>query len=144
MSRHGLMQVVSTSRPIMRRERMMGISRRQVLHLAVGTVVAPAVLSRIASAHGYPTKTIRLIIPFAPGGSYDAIGRPWAEKMRSLLGTVVVENIGGGGSSIGAAAAARARPDGYTLLLGGTLLYVNETLVKRRPLFDPAKDLEPI
>jgi len=84
------------------------------------------------------------VIPFPPGGAFDAVGRPWAEKMKPLLGTVVVENIGGGGASIGAAAVARARPDGYTLLLGGTLPHVNEALLKSRPLYDPVKDLDPI
>src|SRR5262245_38207715 len=63
---------------------------------------------------------IRLVIPFPPGGAFDALGRPWAERIKPLLGTVVVENIGGGGASLGAAAVARARPDGYTILLGGT------------------------
>ena len=61
-----------------------------------------------------------------------------------MLGTVVVENIGGGGSSLGAAAVARARPDGYTILLGGTQTHVNEALLKSRPLYDPVKDLDPI
>ena len=64
--------------------------------------------------------------------------------MKALLGTVVVENMGGGGGSLGAAAAAHAPPDGYTLLLGGTLPHVNEALVKGKPLYDPAKDLDPI
>jgi tripartite-type tricarboxylate transporter receptor subunit TctC len=64
--------------------------------------------------------------------------------MKSLLGAVVVENIGGGGSSIGASAAARAKPDGYTLLLGGTQTHVNEALLKTKPLYDPVKDLDPI
>ena len=64
--------------------------------------------------------------------------------MKPLLGTVVVENIGGGGSSLGAAAVARALPDGYTILLGGTQTHVNETLLKARPLYDPVKDLAPI
>jgi tripartite-type tricarboxylate transporter receptor subunit TctC len=64
--------------------------------------------------------------------------------MKPLLGTVVVENIGGGGASLGAAAVARARPDGYTILLGGTLPHVNEALLKSRPLYDPVKDLDPI
>ena len=64
--------------------------------------------------------------------------------MKSLLGTVVVENIGGGGASLGAAAVARARPDGYTILLGGTLPHVNEVLLKSRPLYNSVKDLDPI
>jgi tripartite-type tricarboxylate transporter receptor subunit TctC len=61
---------------------------------------------------------------------------------KPLLGTIVVENMGG--SSLGAAAVARAKPDGYTILLGGTLPHVNETLIKARPLYDPARDVEPI
>jgi len=64
--------------------------------------------------------------------------------MKLSLGTVVVENSGGGGGSLGAAAVARALPDGYTLLLGGTLPHVNEALVKGKPVYDPVKDLDPI
>src|SRR5258706_11387948 len=121
----------------------MTLPRRRFLHLAVGAAALP-VVSRVARAQAYPTRPIRLVIPFPPGGAFDAVGRPFAEKMKPLLGTVVVENIGGGGASIGAAAVARARPDGYTLLLGGTLPHVNEALLKSRPLYDPIKDLDPI
>jgi tripartite-type tricarboxylate transporter receptor subunit TctC len=64
--------------------------------------------------------------------------------MKPLLGTIVVESIAGSGSSLGAAAVARAKPDGYTILLGGTLPHVNEALIKARPLYDPVKDLDPI
>jgi tripartite-type tricarboxylate transporter receptor subunit TctC len=64
--------------------------------------------------------------------------------MKPLLGTVMIENVGGGGSSLGAAAVARARPDGYTILLGGTQTHVNEALLKSKPLYDPVKDLDPI
>src|SRR5258706_11086248 len=121
----------------------MTLPRRRFLHLAVGAAALP-VVSRVARAQAYPTRPIRLVIPFPPGGAFDAVGRPFAEKMKPLLGTVVVENIGGGGASIGAAAVARARPDGYTLLLGGTLPHINEALLKSRPLYDPVKDLDPI
>src|SRR6266704_6906446 len=121
----------------------MKLPRRRFLHLAAGAAAVPAV-SLIARAQAYPTRPIRLVISFPPGGAFDAVGRPWAEKMKPLLGTVVVENIGGGGASIGAAAVARAQPDGYTILLGGTLPHVNEVLLKIRPLYDPIKDLEPI
>ena len=121
----------------------MKLCRREFLHLAAGAAALP-VLSRIARAQAYPARPIRFVIPFPPGGAYDAVGRPWADKTKTLLGTVVAENMGGGGGSIGAAAVARARPDGYTILLGGTLPYVNEALLKSRPLYDPVKDLDPI
>src|SRR5262245_27999438 len=117
--------------------------RRRFLRLVAGAAALPAV-SRIAGAQSYPERPIKLVVPFPPGGAYDLVGRPWAEQVKPLLGTVVVENLGGGGSSLGAAAVARARPDGYTLLLGGTLPHINEALIKARPLYDPAKDLEPI
>jgi tripartite-type tricarboxylate transporter receptor subunit TctC len=121
----------------------MKLPRRAFLHVAAGAAALPAV-SRFASAQTYPARPIRLVVPFPPGGAFDAVGRPWADKMKSLLGTVVVENIGGGGSSLGAAAVARAGPDGYTILLGGTQTHVNEALLKSRPLYDPVKDLDPI
>jgi tripartite-type tricarboxylate transporter receptor subunit TctC len=119
------------------------LSSRHFLHLA-GGAVALTVMSRIAWAQTYPTRPIRLVVPFPPGGAFDALGRPWAERVKPLLGTVVVENIGGGGASLGAATVARARPDGYTILLGGTLPHINEALLKSRPLYDPVKDLDPI
>src|SRR3954451_9882939 len=97
-----------------------------------------------ATAQAYPTKAIRLVVPFPPGGAFDFVGRPWAEKIKSSLGTIVVENIGGGGSSLGAAAVVRSLPDGYTLLLGGTQTHVNEALLKAKPLYDPAKDLDAV
>jgi len=118
-------------------------SRRQVLHLTIGVAAFP-VLSDVAVAQGYPARPIRLVVPFPPGGAFDAVGRPLADKMKSLLGTMVIENIGGGGSSLGAAAVARARPDGYTILLGGTQTHVNEALLKSKPLYNPVKDLDPI
>src|SRR4029077_5641244 len=100
-------------------------------------------LTALANAKS-PDRPIRLVIPFPPGGGYDAVGRPWAEKMKSVLGTVVVENQGGGGRSVGAAAVARARPDGYTILLGGSSTHITEAILKSRPLYDPLKELDPI
>jgi tripartite-type tricarboxylate transporter receptor subunit TctC len=117
--------------------------RRQFLRLAAGVATLPAI-TRVASAETYPARPIRLVVPFPPGGVFDALARPWVEQVKPLLGTIIVENISGAGSSLGAAAVARARPDGYTILLGGTLPHVNETLLKSRPLYDPVKDLYPI
>src|SRR5215831_19349796 len=121
----------------------MKLPRRHFLQLAAG-VSAFSALSLIARAQNYPARPIRLVVPFPPGGAFDTIGRPWAEQMKSRLGTIVIENIGGGGGSVGAAQASRARPDGYTLLLGGATTHITEALLKNRPQFNPLKDLEPI
>jgi tripartite-type tricarboxylate transporter receptor subunit TctC len=105
--------------------------------------LATAVVTVRAQAT-YPERPIRLVIPYPPGGVYDSVGRPWAEKMKPLLGTVVVENMGGAGSSIGTAAVARALPDGYTLLLGGNSGLVINPIATTRPLYDPMKSFDPI
>jgi tripartite-type tricarboxylate transporter receptor subunit TctC len=121
----------------------MKLPRRHFLRLAVGAAALPAA-PRFAGAQTYPTRPIRLIVPFPPGGVFDFIGRPLADRMKSVIGTVVVEHVGGGGGSLGGATVAHARPDGYTILLGGTQHYVTEALLKSRPQYDPIKDLEPI
>src|ERR1700757_2217803 len=121
----------------------MNLPRRNFLHLAAGAAALSAT-GRIACAKAYPARPIRLVVPFPPGGAFDTLARPWVEQVKPLLGTMIVENIGGGGSSLGAAAVAHARPDGYTILLGGSLPHVNEALLKSRPLYDPVKDLDPI
>src|SRR4051794_19385161 len=108
----------------------MKLARRRFLYLAAAAAALPAA----ARAQAYPARPVRLVIPFPPGGAFDAVGRPLVDKMKSTFGTMVIENNGGGGASIGAAAVARARPDGYTILLGGTQTHVNEALLKSKPL----------
>jgi len=119
------------------------MNRRDILSMSLA--LAGQAFTRSAFAQGkYPDHPIRLVIPFPPGGVYDAVGRPWADKMKSLLGTVIVENQGGAGGSLGAAAVARAQPDGYTILLGGGgPLVVNPIAASRTP-YDPLKDFEAI
>ena len=117
--------------------------RRDLLTLG-SAALAVRGLTTARAASNYPERPVRLIIPFPPGGGFDAIGRPWAERIKPLLGTIVVENQGGGGSSLGAATVAHSSPDGYTLLLGGSSTHVTEAILKTRPLYDPIKDLEPI
>jgi tripartite-type tricarboxylate transporter receptor subunit TctC len=113
--------------------------------LAAGALAASVLAPlRVLAQSQYPERPIRLVIPFPPGGVNDAVGRPWADKMKSLLGTVVVENQGGAGGSIGAAAVARAQPDGYTILLGGGGSHIINPIAANRPLYDPIKDFEPI
>lgn len=121
----------------------MKLSRRKFLQVTAGAAALLTTL-RLAAAQNYPTRPIRLVVPFPPGGAFDAVGRPLADKLKPSLGTVMIENIGGAGSSLGASAVARAQPDGYTILLGGTQTHVNEALLKSRPLYNPVKDLQPI
>jgi tripartite-type tricarboxylate transporter receptor subunit TctC len=118
--------------------------RRDVLTLGSAAFAARGLTTTARAASNYPERPVRLIIPFPPGGGFDAIGRPWADRVKPLLGTIVVENQGGGGSSLGAATVAHSTPDGYTLLLGGSSTHVTEAILKTRPLYDPLKDLEPI
>ena len=109
-------------------------------------VVAGALAcSQGALAQEYPTRAIRMIIPFAPGGPNDILGRVVAQKLSEQLGQqLVVDNRGGAGGVIAAQAAASAVPDGYTLLLGGTAtMSINPHLHKKLG-YDPIKDFAAI
>jgi len=121
------------------------MERRDLLALGLAGLSTGILMPHLALAQSpYPDRPIRLVVPFPPGGVFDAIGRPWADKMKPLLGTVVVENQGGGGGSLGAATVARAAADGYTVLMGASMIHLTELVIKNRPLYDPLKDLEPI
>jgi len=118
--------------------------RRDLIASGLAAFAAPTLPRTTFSQTKYPDRPIRLIVPFPPGGAFDTIGRPWADRMKDRLGTMVIENIGGAGGGLGAAATARSRPDGYTLLLGGATTHITEALLKTKPTFDPLNDLEPI
>ena len=77
-------------------------SRRDILKF-LGAAAAPLALPDAAAAQSYPDRPIRLVVPFPPGGAYDSLGRPWAERIKPLLGSIVVENIGGASARIPAA-----------------------------------------
>jgi tripartite-type tricarboxylate transporter receptor subunit TctC len=98
-----------------------------------------------AGAQDYPTRQVTIIVPFAPGGSADIVARIYAQKLSERLAKpVVVENRAGAGTVVGASAAARAAPDGYTLFMGGSsALAYNVTLHKTLP-YDPIKDFVPL
>jgi tripartite-type tricarboxylate transporter receptor subunit TctC len=94
----------------------MGLSRRFIL-----ATLPAAVLARPALAAGYPDRSIRLIVPFAPGGNADLTGRLFSDALSKRLGQqVIIDNRGGAGGAIGAELGAKATPDGYTLVLGST------------------------
>jgi tripartite-type tricarboxylate transporter receptor subunit TctC len=97
-----------------------------------------------AAAEVYPSKPVRLILPFPPGGGTDILGRLIGERLSAGLGQpVVIDNRGGAGGNVGAEAAARAAPDGYTLLLAATTLAISPSLYAKLA-YDPLKDLAPI
>jgi tripartite-type tricarboxylate transporter receptor subunit TctC len=96
----------------------MTLARRQFVGLAAGTA-ALAAMSRLARAQAYPSRLITTIVPYPAGGPADVLARVVADRMRGSLGqSVIVENVGGGDGTIGIGRVARARPDGYTIVLG--------------------------
>jgi tripartite-type tricarboxylate transporter receptor subunit TctC len=118
-------------------ETMNLIDRRQILKYGLAAASAAALP---APAFAYPDRAIRLIVPFSPGGATDVVARLWADKMKLALGTIVVENKGGGGGAIGANEVARSQPDGHTFLFGNTSTQVLIPALMPRPLYDGVKD----
>ena len=118
-------------------------SRRRLMHgcVALGLLLAAALPAR---AQDYPTRSVRLIVPFAPGGSADVFGRFIAQRLQDSLGqSFVVDNRPGGGSVIGTDAVAKAAPDGYTLLVMSNTHTVNESLLPSKP-YQLMRDFVPV
>src|SRR6516164_3270714 len=106
----------------------MKIPRRQFLHLTTGAAALP-VLPWIARAQNYPTRPVRIIVPFPAGQATDTIARLTGQSLSERLGQpFVIENRTGAGGNIGTESVVRATPDGYTLLLVGVSNAVNATL----------------
>ncbi len=114
------------------------MKRRDLLKLGLASLATA--LPRLSFAQAYPDRAIKMIVPFAPGGLVDVIGRFWTESVKTSLGTVVIENQGGAGGVIGASNVAHAQPDGYTILLGNTSTQVLNPVVMAKPPYDPIKD----
>jgi tripartite-type tricarboxylate transporter receptor subunit TctC len=115
-----------------------------------GIVQAAVVLSGVLLAGGvaaqqYPSKPIRLMVPFPPGGSTDIVARIVAQKLGTQLGQqLVIENRGGAGGTIGTAVVAKAPADGYTLVVGTTSTHVVAPSVYQKLEYDPVKDFAPV
>jgi tripartite-type tricarboxylate transporter receptor subunit TctC len=117
--------------------------RRQFLHLAAGAAALPAV-TRIARAQAYPSRPVRLIAPFAPGGASDILARLIGQWLSERLGQpFVIENRPGAGSNIGTEAVVHAAPDGYTLGLFGAPSAINATLYDKLN-FNFVRDIAPV
>ncbi|HLM15319.1 MAG TPA: tripartite tricarboxylate transporter substrate-binding protein [Reyranella sp.] len=120
---------------------MSSLSRRRLLVSTALVMAAPAVVR----AQAWPTKQIRMIAPYPPGGGVDTVSRAFSEKMSPKLGqTIVVDNQPGAGGTIGAAALARSPADGHTLMLGSMVDYSIAPYFHQNLSFDMAKDFVPI
>ena len=116
------------------------MQRRDILLRGLASLfVARTAVPALAQAN-YPVRPIKLIVPFPPGGVVDPIARQWAERIKPYLGTVVVENLGGGGGTIGTGEGARAQPDGYTATFGLTGTMVLNPVILPNVPYDPVKD----
>jgi tripartite-type tricarboxylate transporter receptor subunit TctC len=109
------------------------------LWLALGTTIT--LLPALAAAQGFPSKPVRLVVPFAPGGTTDLLARVIAEPLGQALGqTVIVENKAGAGGSLGAAEVAKAPPDGHVLLMSSVSTMATNPAINPSIAYDPVKD----
>src|SRR6266852_9754535 len=121
----------------------MKLPRRKFLHLAAGAAALPAV-SRVARAQAYPSRSVRIIVPFPAGQATDTIARLMGQSLSERLGQpFVIENRTGAGGNIGAESVVRAAPDGYTLLLVGVSNAMNATLYQKLN-FNFIRDIAPV
>jgi len=121
------------------------LSRVFAAVVAAGLLGAALTQGAVAQPSDYPNKPVTLIVPYPAGGGSDAMARTVAEKLGEALGArVIIENYGSGGGTVGTRTAAKAAPDGYTLLLGHTgTISINPTLYTN-PGYDPEKDFVPM
>jgi tripartite-type tricarboxylate transporter receptor subunit TctC len=121
----------------------MKLPRRTFLHLAAGAATLPTI-SRIAKAQSYPSRPVRIVVPFAAGGNVDLfarlIGQWLSERLRQPF---VIENRPGAGTTIGTEAVVRAAPDGYTLLMASTAATINATIYEKLS-FNFVRDIAPV
>ncbi len=114
--------------------------------MGAAALAVPALSAARGQAPDFPSRPVRLVVPFAPGGAVDLTGRFLAERLQPALGqNVVVENRGGAGGNLGADVVAKAEKDGHTLLLGSaSILCANKFLYRRSMPLDPLRDLAPV
>jgi len=119
------------------------VKRRSLLALSVAAALTASPLA-VAQGTAYPSRPIRLIVPYPPGGPLDLSARALAELVRESLGTVIVENRAGAGGNVGVDYVAKQPGDGYTLVVGAVATHaINPWLFARLP-YDPVKDFTPI
>ena len=115
---------------------------RRIIFMAMALVMAAGMPAR---AQDWPTRPVTMVVPFAPGGVYDTLGRVYAASLSQILGQqVIVENVPGAGGMTGGTRIARADPDGYQLLFGGELPSAQVQLLHKTPPYDGATDFAPV
>jgi tripartite-type tricarboxylate transporter receptor subunit TctC len=120
------------------------LHRRRLLRLTAASLLAPSLFGRAALAQAWPKRTVRLVVPFAPGGSTDAVARIIGNRLSEIWGQqMVVENRGGGASNIGHHEVVRSEADGHTVLIASLPLAVNRFLFPSLG-YDPVADLAPV
>ena len=120
------------------------MKRRDVLGFGLASLAAGVLPLSVVAQGKFPERPIKLMVAFSAGGVNDVVARQWAERMRTTLGTVYVENQGGGSGTIATGEVARARADGHTILLGSTSTMVLNPMTMARVPYDAAKDFVPI
>ena len=119
-------------------------SRRGICTLLAAASIGAALFAKPILAQDYPTRPIRLVVPFPPGGANDIVARVVAPKLSDSLGqSVVIDNRGGAAGTIGADYVAKAAPDGYTLLMTPAPFVITQSLYKKLP-YDGQKDFVPV
>ena len=122
----------------------MKLPRRNFFHLVAGAAALPAV-SRIAAAQAYPTRPATMVVTFPPGSGSDILARILGPRLSELLGQqVIIESVGAGGGITGAYRVARAAPDGYQFVLGGTDTFAQSQTLYRTPPYNAITDFEPV
>jgi tripartite-type tricarboxylate transporter receptor subunit TctC len=123
---------------------MTTLHRRKFVQLAGAAAAASFAAPTAVRAQAYPTRSVRVIVPFTPGGPTDLFARLIAPKLSDQLGQqFYIENVGGAGGNIGAGRAAQAAPDGYTIFVSGGNFVINPSLFREVP-YDPIKSFDPV
>ena len=120
------------------------MNRRDALKLGLAAS-ANAFAAPFAFAQpAFPSRPIKLVVPFSAGGVNDIVARHWAERVKPMLGSVYVENVGGAGGTLGVMEVKRSDPDGHTVALGSTSSMVLNTMTMSNVGYDPVRDFVPI